>query len=104
MRHAGSFGRLSSRGERATVEQVSFLRRRALRLVRFGGKVVLASSPLRATDMVTWQKRCRQPLNFGSCLMRSLIASSAISFATFGLFVAAPAHSEILYARQMGMP
>jgi hypothetical protein len=36
--------------------------------------------------------------------MRSLIASSAISFAAFCLFVAAPAHSEILYARQMGMP
>ena len=31
--------------------------------------------------------------------MRSLIALSAICFAAFGLSVAAPAHSEILYAR-----
>ena len=34
--------------------------------------------------------------------MRSLIAFSAVSFVAFGLFVAAPAHSDILYARPDG--
>ena len=34
--------------------------------------------------------------------MRSLIASSAISFAAFCLLAAAPAHSDILYARPDG--
>jgi len=36
--------------------------------------------------------------------MRSLIASSAISFAAFCLFAAAPAHADILYARPDGDP
>ena len=44
---------VSHREENAPPEQVSFLRSRALRLARFGWKVVLASSPLRATFMVT---------------------------------------------------
>jgi hypothetical protein len=36
--------------------------------------------------------------------MRSLIASSAISFAAFCLLAAGPAHSDVLYARPDGDP
>src|SRR3954463_8019558 len=54
--------------------------------------------------MVTSLERCRQSPNGRSGSMRSLIALTAISFAAFCLFAAAPAHSDILYARPDGDP
>ena len=72
---------------------MSFLRSRALRQDSDG------STP-RATYLVTWPERYRQLPNSRSGSVRSLAAFTAVGLAA--LFVATPAHSEILYARPDG--